>query len=285
MDTKDLWWKQRFLESEYGTNSYIDHESCILPFKEFKDRIEIGFIGPYSLAYAETLSINESAIIKTWQMLIDKFSNKEIHIRLPPEEYYPKLFVNNFAAITKLNGSVIYSDLNQYLELSGKFELKIRRNRIRDLKKSIVSGQVVKQIEIFDAYSIIEKNRIRKNLVPTVKVEKIIHLSKVIPNAINSFGVYERNDLIAASIVYKISNSLAYVFMWGHDPDTENGGLAVTSLCKGLFDYYQNESVEILCLGTSSVRGQVDFGLMDFKKGLGAIISERKVIMIPKSKL
>jgi hypothetical protein len=144
---------------------------------------------------------------------------------------------------------------------------------------------VFKQIGILDAYFIIEKNRVSKNLIPSVKLERIIHLSKVIPNTINSFGVFEGNKLIAASIVYKISNSLAYVFMWGHDPDAENGGLAVTSLCKGLFDYYQRESVEILCLGTSSVRGQIDFGLMDFKKGLGAVTSERKAIIIPKSKI
>jgi hypothetical protein len=283
MDNRNFWWKRDFIESEYGTSNYVDHEGCVLPFKEYEDRLEIGFIGPYSLAYAENLDVKEKIISSAWSILIKRYPNKDIYIRLPPVDYYNDLYKINLKVIEKFQGVLIYTDTNHHINLSGSFESKIRRNRVRDLKKSLVFGLVFKQISIIDAYNIIEKNRINKNLMPSVKVQSIVHLSAVIPQAINSFGVYEQNNLIAASITYKISNSLVYVFMWGHDPDAENGGLAITSLCKGLFDYYQNESVKILCLGTSSVKGQLDLGLANFKLGLGAVESERKVMKIPKS--
>ena len=172
--------------------------------------------------------------------------------------------------------------MNQHLELLGNFESRIRRNRLRDLKKGDTLKLNFRQIELSKAYKIIEKNRLNKQIKLSISIDRMIGLSDLIPNSLNSFGIFENQRLIASSIVYTINSTIAYVFMWGHDPEASNGGVGMTVLCKGLFDSYKNHSFKTLCLGTSSLQGIIDIGLMNFKKGLGAIESSREVMFIPK---
>jgi hypothetical protein len=282
MNLEDFWWKKEFLDSEYGESNRVEYAGCTLPFKVSQDKLEIGFIGPYSLAYMDNLCVNKTSIFKAWEILIEKYPNKDFYIRLPPKHYYSNLYEINIDAIQRFNSKIIYVDVNQHLELLGNFESRLRRDRLRDLKKADTLKLNFRQIELSKAYKIIEKNRLNKQIKLSISIDRMIRLSDLIPNSLNSFGIFENQRLIASSIVYTINSTIAYVFMWGHDPEASNGGVGMTVLCKGLFDSYKNHSFKTLCLGTSSLQGIIDIGLMSFKKGLGAVESSREVVFIPK---
>jgi hypothetical protein len=282
MNIKDFWWRQEFLDSEYGESNRIEYGGCVLPFKVSQDKLEIGFVGPYSLAHMDNSCVSKKSIFKTWEMLIQKYPDKDFYIRLPPKRYFSDLYEINFDVIQKFNSKLIYTDVNQHLELVGNFESRIRRNRLRDLKKAETLKFDFRRIDLREAYKIIEKNRLKKQINLSVSFDRMRKLSDSIPNSLNSFGIFDNQNLIASSIVYTVNSTMAYIFMWGHDPDANNGGLGMTILCKGLFDSYKNHSFTTLCLGTSSLQGRIDIGLMSFKKGLGAIESSREALVIPK---
>lgn len=284
MNHKDFWWTRQFLDTQYGQSHRIEYDDCVLPFKEFDEKLEIGFIGPYSLAYMDNSRLNATTIFKTWGRLVEKHPNKDLYIRLPPKQYYSDLYEINLKSIQEFNSRLLYVDVNQHLDLLGAFELRIRRNRIRDLKKSNALGLNFCAVDLRDAFRIIEKNRINKQIKLSVSIDRLVLLSTSIPNSINSFGILDQDDLVASAIVYTINSEMAYVFMWGHDPEARNGGIAMTSLCKGLFSLYKSQFFTKLCLGTSSAQGNTDFGLMSFKKGLGALETNREVMLIPRRK-
>ena len=284
MKSKDFWWTREFLNSQYGESHRIEHEGCILPFKEFDEKLEIGFIGPYSLAYMDNSKLDAATILKTWDKLIQKYPNKNLYIRLPPKQYYNDLYEINLKSIQAFNSQLLYVDVNQHLDLLKAFESRLRRDRVRDLTKAKALGLNFRTVDLVDAFGIIEKNRTSKQIDMSVSIDRLNLLANLIPSRIDSFGISDKDNLVATAIVYTINSKLAYVFMWGHDPEARNGGIAMTSLCKGLFSKYQAEFLTKLCLGTSSVQGNIDIGLMSFKKGLGAVETSREVMLIPKSK-
>jgi hypothetical protein len=271
----DLWWDEKFLKYHYSLENIAKNGSFLLPFQKAPNLVRVGFIGPYSLAYAPDSPINLGSLNEIWSDLLFKYEESELQVRLPPEIYYQELFRANFEVLSRLGARVLYKDINFHLDLTGNFRESINRNRSRELKRGSLRNYVFKAITLEDAYEVILANRQGKGLKPSLTKEQFNRLHETFPSALRFHGVELEGRVVSSSITMIISPFHAYVFMWGHDPSEPASGESISTLCEGLFNTFKSEGFQILCLGTASVQGVIDVGLSRYKSSLGAIESLR----------
>jgi hypothetical protein len=271
----DLWWDQEFLGLNYDLKNVVKKGSFILPFQVLSNLVQVGFIGPYSLAYTLENPINLATLTDIWSDLLVKHKESPLLVRLPPETYYRDLYSANFEVLSRLGARVLYKDVNFHLDLSGDFRDSINRNRSRELRRGIERNYIFKTVSLIEAYKCILANRIGKGLNPSLSEREIIQLNERCPGALRFHGVELGGQLFSSSISLIINPLHAYVFMWGHDPSKPDAGDSISTLCEGLFNAFKSEGLRIMCLGTASNHGVVDEGLSRYKSSLGAIASSR----------
>jgi hypothetical protein len=272
---RDLWWDEAFLHLNFRWESIVTESSVVLPFQILPGLVQVGFIGPYSLAFTPENPINRETINNVWSELLGKFEEFEMQVRLPPEIYYRDLFRANFRVLNDLGARVLYQDVNFHLDLKGDFRDSINRNRNRELKRGLSRNYVFEQIDLRDAYKVILANRLAKGLQPSLSEQQFVQLHELFTERLKFHGIKQEGKLVSASITLIVNPTLAYVFMWGHDPSEPTSGESISTLCENLFLTFKSEGYEYLCLGTASTLGVVDVGLSMYKSSLGAIESYR----------
>ncbi len=89
------------------------------------------------------------------------------------------------------------------------------------------------------------------------------------PGRLHLFGAEHHNQLLAAAICVAVSTRVLYVYAWGEIAGAE----ALSPVCV-LADYLSTfaraQGFDLLDLGTSSIEGIVNPGLLAFKRSLGA---------------
>jgi lipid II:glycine glycyltransferase (peptidoglycan interpeptide bridge formation enzyme) len=83
------------------------------------------------------------------------------------------------------------------------------------------------------------------------------------------FAVLHEGRLAAASIAIKIKENILYNFYSAH-PNDYNHLSPVVMLIEGMYEFCQQNNVNLLDLGTSALEGKPNFSLLDFKLRLGA---------------
>jgi hypothetical protein len=78
------------------------------------------------------------------------------------------------------------------------------------------------------------------------------------------FGVYHGQELAAASISIRVSKRIVYNFYSAH-PRKFDFLSPVVMLIKGMYGWSQKHHIELIDLGTSTLAGQPNFSLLDFK--------------------
>jgi hypothetical protein len=280
MRSESIWWQDKFIQTQYQNPMKINFGQTALSFEIFGTEIQIGFVGPYSMAYSDQEVFDPNEIFEVWRKLLQIYSGYKTSIRLPPTDYYPKLVDANIKAIQAFGGYEIYSDINHYLKLELNFMNRVNRNRKRELAELDKNDYEFRDIDLFTAYDVISRNRDYKNLKMTISLERLSNLLKLFPGNINFHGVELHGRVLSSSITMIVNPNLVYVFMWGHDPYIEFSGKTISYLCRELARYYEKQGMVYMCLGTSSILGVEDEGLRKFKMSLGAIETKRPVMMI-----
>ena len=89
------------------------------------------------------------------------------------------------------------------------------------------------------------------------------------PTKLHFFGAEQGGQLLAAAICVAVSARVLYVYAWGEI----SGAEALSPVCvlaDHLSNFARSHGFELLDLGTSSVAGIVNPGLLAFKRSLGA---------------
>jgi hypothetical protein len=82
------------------------------------------------------------------------------------------------------------------------------------------------------------------------------------------FGIFQGNEMIAASISVKVSHRILYDFYHAH-PKLVDSLSPVVALMEGMYTYCIQQEFKLLDLGTSAVDKQINFSLLNFKTQLG----------------
>jgi hypothetical protein len=182
------------------------------------------------------------------------------------------------------NGFFIdFVDLNQYLKMDTlSFAEKLKRNNLKRLNKchlaNFTFNLVSNNSDILIVYNTIKLNRESKGYNMSLPFEHVLKLKDSFPNRYFFFAAKNAQGLVvASSICLNIGNGILYVFYWGELPEYKDYS-PVVFLANGIYDFCKNHKYRILDIGTSSVRGEPNIGLINFKNGIGCENSIKPII-------
>lgn len=271
-----IWWDQKFIELQGGSLVILEGTtSTVLPYSVSEDKFFVGYVGPYSAGFCDPKLHDSKELLRAaWTKLLNQ-NFSEGKIRLPPKSHFPGLLTLNLDTLTNLGFEIETRDLNFSINLKDYSEKKLNRNRRRELAKSKTLEMTFGSVEPEVAIETISRNRKHKGVQLSMDTTFAKKFMNTLPDKIEFFAVSHQDIFLAAATVIRVDNNLDYVFMWGHDQNEPNSGIALSRLAFELADRSKQRGAEILCLGTSSQDGVVDSGLAQFKTSLGAYSEER----------
>ncbi len=177
-----------------------------------------------------------------------------------------------------LNYRVSHAELSSGIRIDHiNFEEKIELWEKRKLKQAKAMGlqcksQPLSQLET--VYTFILTCRKQKGYHLSMTLEELRHTADVFKENFFLFGVFLQKELTAASIAICVHPSILYNFYSGHLKKFDAVSPMVL-LTKGIYQYCEKQHIQLLDLGTSSIYGQPNFTLLDFKLRLGAVPSAK----------
>jgi hypothetical protein len=244
------------------------------------------FISPHSATFGG-IHLNQD-YIKEYDLIIpklvhflpSKFEVKKLSVLLPSSHLYESvgLEINSiFPAYLKKN---VFIDRNFVIKLKIWSESDLSKGNRKKLRQSREGGIFSSQLdssEIPNAYSIIEENRKRLGVIPSISLNELLDLVVSFPKLYKVFGTYYKSELIAAAIVVETHPENNYVYMWAEKLEYRNFS-PVVSIFKKIVEYSQDNGYKFLDLGTSSSKGKTIEGLVRFKSNLGAMEYEKLMV-------
>ncbi len=108
-----------------------------------------------------------------------------------------------------------------------------------------------------------------RNYLTSIDWSTLERTVKTFPGRFILFQIFSENETAAASISIDIGNKILYNFYMAH-PLKFDSISPVVMLLKGMHQFCIDNNYRLLDLGTSALDGLPNFGLLDFKLGLGA---------------
>ena len=179
--------------------------------------------------------------------------------------------------------SISYVDLNQYITIDDlSFTEKLKRNNIKRLNKCLKANftfnLALEDSEILNVYNTIKINRESKGYNMSLPFDQVLQSKNIFPNSYFFFTVKNTQGVvIASSICLNIGNGILYVFYWGELPEYKDYS-PVVFLANGIYSFCKKHKYRILDVGTSSVCGEPNVGLFNFKNGIGCENSIKPII-------
>jgi len=197
---------------------------------------------------------------------------KTITIKNPPTLYNPELqtllqvFLSNLDYhITAAEPGAIFTVDKSGEELSASWEKrKIKQAQDKELE---LRHEDARQLEIL--YDFIHDCRVQKGYPSSMTFDDLQRTVKAFPDQFLLSSVYQQSVMVAASICVRCNHHVLYHFYSDHNTSDKSTNPTVF-LIKSLYQYCFDNRIALFDLGTSSLGGIPNFGLLNFKMGLGA---------------
>jgi Acetyltransferase (GNAT) domain len=205
---------------------------------------------------------------------------EEFVIRLPPSYFFAHAFDSQRQALIELSRGTSICDTNSHIVLSSNEPPQISKGNRKKIRQFFENGGCVNLVLHSDtrkinlAYDVLSENRRARGVELSMPRDLFIKSLKTLPQDFSLHTAEINDDIAAASLTLKLSSNVMYVLFWG-DSLKYRTFSPVASLATVLMKYCESMGCSILDLGTSSVDGIVDDGLLRFKRNLGAIESPR----------
>lgn len=251
--------------------NFLRFRDLTIPYEFDGISCRIGFVGPYSCAFNSFEKPNQVKYIESaFIELTEKVKPASTLIRVPVKRHFVKEFNANISALDNIGFKLNYIDVNSSILLNNNFREAYNRNRMRDLRKKSFHDFEVYDDEFDIAYKLIALNRKQKGIPISMTLDALKRNMISFPERFHTKLCATNGIPSAAAILINVNSRIQYVFMWGHDRSVDNSGLALFRLADEILNSALRSGFQILCLGTSSVYGEVDLGLLQFKNSLGA---------------
>lgn len=197
--------------------------------------------------------------------------------------HYP-MYEKSLAFISKvliLKGFKIkLREINQHIQISKREFSKIaKRNELKKIKQSVnkeFKFEIVDITYLSEIYKLIVDTRLRKNYRISMSYEELENAIKINSNNYVLFVIKDEMKIIAASVSVVINKNVLYNFYHADDIAYRNFS-PISFLVKNIYDYCFKNKYSILDLGISSVQEELNQGLFDFKRNLGADVTDKIV--------
>jgi hypothetical protein len=123
-----------------------------------------------------------------------------------------------------------------------------------------------------EAFAVHAENKTKRGYPLTMSHEALIEMDDALPGRVLWFGVMHEGRMIASNVSLVISPAITYVFYWGEVAGVEKLS-PVTVLADGIYRHCQSLGTRLLDLGTATLHGEPNPGLMAYKQNLGCTAS------------
>jgi hypothetical protein len=209
-------------------------------------------------------------------MALEKAGIYEVIIK-----HWPAVYIgddNMHKIFGETNFKVISSEVNQHLAVQEEeFKVLISKNERKKLNQCLKQGYTFMQLtldEFTNIYQLVTETRVRKGYPVSMTHENLYKTIKLMPDKYLLFGLFDGDKLIAASVSIRVSHKILYNFYHADDLNFRTTSPLVM-LIQQIYQYCQQNGIEILDLGVSSENGLINQGLFNFKKNLGCVSSEK----------
>lgn len=200
----------------------------------------------------------------------------KIVIKNYPEQYH--LVHHNMLSVVLFNHEYVISnaELGACIPV-GKELLSDRMDKWerRKYKQSEKANLVFRPLPIRsleDVYSFIHGCRMEKGYPLSMSLAELNKTSAALKGSFQLFGVFQDEELVAASISIHVNRRVLYNFYSAHNKKFDQLSPVVFLICS-MHSWCHTKKISLLDLGTSALGGTPNFSLIDFKLRLGAIPS------------
>ena len=208
---------------------------------------------------------------------LEREGNKAVIIKHWPEGYSTSS--NMQESFEEIGFKVISNELNQHLPVGDEaFNSLISKNERKKLNQCIKEGYTFKILatnQLEEVYRLVENTRTRKGYPVSMTLEALNKTTKVLPDKYLLFGLFAKEELIAASVSLRISENILYNF-YHADAFAYRSTSPIVLLVQEIYNYCKRSDIKILDLGVSSENGKINAGLFKFKENLGCVSSAKK---------
>ncbi len=198
---------------------------------------------------------------------------RRVDVVLPPFCYSPILGPRLLLGLCRAGYRVTRQELNQALVIDPAGTTRYQNHAARKrLNKARRAGVTVRSLARHDhraGYDAIVANRAKKGRTLSMAWDDVAAMIAAFPDRVHLFGAERGGHLLAAAICVAVNTQVLYVYAWGEVVGAEALS-PVSVLAHDLSDFARDHGFGLLDLGTSSVEGIVNPGLLAFKRSLGA---------------
>lgn len=256
-----------------------------LIFNDGKDRFamiggirESGLCFPFSASFCCLTKIDSNDKIEHYYEAVNALKEyarkqklKKIEILLPPA-YYDVSSITKFYNALICNGFVQQSaDVNfeYYLyKFGAEYPKIIPYNSRKSLNIAIRNQLSFEKTNDYAAvYSVIKNNRESKNYSLKMSLDDVLKTADVIPTDLFLVKDVSGNN-IASALVHHIREGIVRVVYWGNIAGSDKL-CSMNFISYNVFKYYHDHGKIIVDIGPSTIDGVPNYGLCNFKEGIG----------------
>lgn len=213
----------------------------------------------YELVYEFLSDLKEYLISKE----IKKFS-----ITLPPNLYQVNMNAKMVNALIRLGYEMELPDLNNWVnlkEFDGEWTKSVVAQNCRKAVKHGLKWSVVTDMNgMKEVYQVIHRNREGLGRKIYMTLEDILKVKEVLP--VDFFIIREvTGNCVGGAVLYRGHESIIQGIFMGSDLEKRNLGV-IDYMYMNVYNYYKEMGFEYIDLGTSSLKGEANPGLLRFKE-------------------
>jgi hypothetical protein len=285
-DSRDiLFWNPKFWQVQESSKGILVDNDSAIRWEVRENTLSSGYVGyfggynPY-LYHSGNNHQNLDALLQKSERFAKSQNLNALEIRMPPIGYFPELDNGIYKSLTILGWQEIKIDIFSFIRSDADLEVVMRKNRKYDVhwweKKNPIYESGVEFIPT--VYKVISDNFDFRGRINTTPQSILEGLAKNCPDSVQAHLLRLNNEVLSVAITLKIHKSLLHIFKWANNPlIEENFPSSLPLLFKRMFENYEGCPQNIICLGTSSENGNLNTGLLNFKKSLGFLNCERKI--------
>ncbi len=201
----------------------------------------------------------------------------ELEITNPPTAYLPGMsdllstfLINQGFEISTAEAGAVFEVKNDFRKGLNDWE----RRRIGQAEKAGLVYRLVPMDDLESVYSFILACRTERGYDLSIDWETLRKTVEAFPERFILFGVMHQSVMAAAAIAINVGNGVLVNFHSAHPRDYDHLS-PVVMLLAGMVNYGRENGYRLLDLGTSAVEGKPNFGLLDFKMGVGATVTSK----------
>lgn len=241
-----------------------------------------GSHGGFALARGAQLSLeNMERFVRRVEDYLRAEGARRMTLVLPPLAYHLHESSAWLNVLLRAGYAIARHELSYAIDVDARpFESRIDYGNRKRLRKCLREGLTARPLDgagLAAAYDVIVQNRRKKGYTVSMTWPALEAMRERFPDRMMCFGVHGGERLLAAAVCLRVNVRTLYVFYWGEIEGAEALS-PVTLLADRIYGYCAVEGLTLLDLGTATIDGVPNHGLVRYKKNLGCEESLKLIV-------